>query len=145
MHDLGEAEVLAVERDRRVNVVNDVTDADTGHGTSVPAGCLAARRRSAAAAPAVAGPVRRAAPARLAAAAIPGTFGQQHGTDARNGLRPGLGEQRGRRLLAVLAGAGHPGGDQPGHDRRRERRAAPLGHAVELPLLVRCTASTWQM
>ena len=29
-------------------------------------------------------------------AAIPGTFGQQHGPDARNGLRSGLGEQRGR-------------------------------------------------
>jgi len=42
--------------------------------------------------------------------------GQEDGAGAGDGLAPCLREQRGGRLLAVLAGTGHTSGDQPGHD-----------------------------
>jgi hypothetical protein len=69
--------------------------------------------------------------------AHPGVARQQDGSHPRDGLGLRLGEQGCRGLLAVLAGSGHPDRDQAGHDRGRERRAAPPGHAVELPLLPR--------
>src|SRR5215467_8318351 len=73
----------------------------------------------------------RPGPARSRVVSV--AVGQQDGPDAGDGLRMRLGEQGGGRLLAVLAGAPHPGGDEPGHDRGREGRTAPLGHAVEIP------------
>ncbi len=56
----------------------------------------------------------------------------QHGPYPGQLLRTRLGQQRAGRLAAVLAGPRDPGGDQPGHQRRRERRPAPPRHAVEV-------------
>jgi predicted MFS family arabinose efflux permease len=74
-----------------------------------------------------------AAAARLLLAAA----GEQGRPDAGDRLGPGLGQQGGRRLLGALAAAGHPGRDEAGHDRGRERRAAPLRDALEPPRLPR--------
>ena len=70
---------------------------------------------------------------------------------ARRGRRPGSPAGRASASSAaaacwrVLAGARHPGGDEPGHDRRRERRAAPLRHAVEVPDSGPAYGATWQL
>ena len=45
------------------------------------------------------------------------TAGQQNGADARDCLGPRFGEQGSRRFLPAFAGAPHPGGDEPSHDR----------------------------
>src|SRR5262249_58557700 len=62
--------------------------------------------------------------------------GQQYGADTWDRMGSRLGEQGRPCFLPIFAGARHPRGDQPRHDRGGEGRAAPLAHTVEIPHLI---------
>ena len=63
--------------------------------------------------------------------------GKEHRTDAGHDVVAGDREERVGRGPRGFPRPGHAGGDQARHDRSRERRPAPPGHAVEIRLLRR--------
>jgi hypothetical protein len=87
----------------------------------------------------ISGATATVVPVLIAAAAVllVVAAGEQDRPDAGDRPGPRLGQQGGGRRLGVLAVPGHPGRDEPGHDRRGEGRPAPLRHARELPPLPR--------
>ena len=73
---------------------------------------------------------------RPAAAVLTAIARVQDRSNAGQRLPPCPGQQRVSGLSAILAREGHAGCDQAGHQWRRERRAAPARHAVEVAYLI---------
>ena len=76
-----------------------------------------------------------ATPSAVTMVVIIAAGGEQGGTQARNRLGSCLGQQGRGRFLAALPVTGHPGRDEPGHDRGGERCPAPLRHPEEVSYL----------
>src|SRR5690348_11729079 len=91
----------------------------------------AARPLAVPAAAAVAAPTATA----LVIPIVAGLARVEYGADPGDRLAASKSQQGICRLLRVLPGRGHPGCDQAGDDGGGERRPAPLGHPLELPVL----------